>query len=196
MSDSPRFFKTPAAFRLWLKRNGSTETELVVGLHKKGSGLGGITYAEALDEALCFGWIDGVRKSLNADNYTIRFTPRKSRSVWSLVNLRHAERLKKTGRMNAAGLAAFETRDANRTGIYSFEQRKAMRLAPALVKQLRTDKAAWTFFSAQPPGYRSTAVFWVMSAKREETRLRRLGRLMADSTAGRRLPMLTGKKKV
>ena len=121
----PRFFATPLQFHNWLALNHDSEKEILVGFHKKTSGKKSITYSEALDEALCFGWIDGVRKSLNDESYTIRFTPRRAKSIWSLVNVRHIERLQKEGRMQPSGVAAFDARDPNRTGIYAFETGRA-----------------------------------------------------------------------
>jgi len=184
----PTFFKTATAFRRWLVRHHADTPELVIGFYKKGSGQGGITYPEALDEALCFGWIDGVRRGRDDVSYTIRFTPRKPRSRWSAVNVRHAKRLIEAGRMQPAGMAAFEKREGDRAG-YSYEERPTT-FAPAYAKQFRAAKGAWRFFQAQPPGYRRTATFWVMSAKREPTRARRLASLIACSARGERIPML------
>src|SRR5262245_46757810 len=146
----PRFFTSPDKFHDWLAKNHSSKKELLVGFHKKSSGRKSITYPEALDEALCFGWIDGVRKSLDEDGYTIRFSPRKPRSIWSLVNVRHIERLKKEGRMQESGLAAFDARDAKRTGIYSFENRPK-ELSVDCQKIFRANKKAWDFFNVQAP---------------------------------------------
>ncbi|HSE23550.1 MAG TPA: YdeI/OmpD-associated family protein [Pyrinomonadaceae bacterium] len=194
MEVTPRFFSGPTAFRKWLEKNHDQKNELLVGLHKKNSGKKTLTYAEALDEALCFGWIDGVRKNFNEISYTIRFTPRKPKSIWSRINVNHVERLKKEGRMMPAGLAAFAKKEDKRTGIYSFE--KAPREFPAkFLKNFRTNKEAWKFFSAQPPGYRRLVVFWVVSAKREETQLRRLEHLIKISANGERLGLLGEKKK-
>ena len=150
-----------------------------------------MTWTESVREALCYGWIDGVRRSLGDDSYTIRFTPRKPGSNWSSRNVRHVEELTREGRMAPAGLAAFEARRPDRTGVYSFERRQPARLEPAQERQFRTNKAAWKFFESQPPSYRKTAVHWVVSAKREETRSRRLAQLIEDSAAGRRLAQLT-----
>ena len=182
----PKFFTSAELFRRWLERNHDSETELLLGFHKKSSGKKSVTYAEALDEALCFGWIDGVRKSLDETSYTIRFTPRKPRSIWSLVNVKHIERLQKEGRMHPAGLAAYERRDAKRTGIYSFENR-SRELSPAYEKTFRQNKAAWKFFQEQPPGYKRLMIFRTMSAKQEETRLRRLKQLIECSEKGVRM---------
>jgi len=190
----PRFFPTPAQFRQWLERNYERETELLVGFHKKSSGKKSITYNEALDEALSFGWIDGVRKNLDETSYTIRFTPRKPRSIWSNVNVNHVERLIKEGRMHAAGLDAYERRDPKRTGIYAFENRPR-EFAPEYEKKFRANRTAWKFFEQQPPGYKRTIIFWVMSAKQEETRMRRLERLISDSEKGVRVGLLARKSK-
>jgi uncharacterized protein YdeI (YjbR/CyaY-like superfamily) len=190
----PRFFPTPAQFRQWLERNYERETELLVGFHKKSSGKKSITYNEALDEALSFGWIDGVRKNLDETSYTIRFTPRKPRSIWSNVNVNHVERLIKEGRMHAAGLDAYERRDPKRTGIYAFENRPR-EFAPEYEKKFRANRTAWKFFEQQPPGYKRTIIFWVMSAKQEETRMRRLERLISDSEKGVRVGLLAQKSK-
>ncbi len=184
---SPVYFESAKAFRDWLTSRHATATEIVVGFHRKESGRGGITYAEALDEALCFGWIDGIVRRIDDSRYGRRFTPRKPSSIWSLVNIRHVERLTKAGRMAAPGLAAFEKRTAARTGVYSFEQKSDARLTPAFAKQFRAARKAWAFFQAQPPGYRRGALHWIMSAKREETREKRLARLIAASTAGSRV---------
>lgn len=184
------FFASAAEFRRWLEANHATATELILGFHNKDSGRGGITYAEALDEALCFGWIDGLVRRLDASSHSRRFTPRKPGSIWSKINLRHVERLIAAGRMQPAGLAAHARRSAAKTGVYSFENRPED-LPPALKKTFRADARAWKFWSAQPPGYRRTATWWVISAKQETTRQRRLAQLIADSAAGRRLAMLS-----
>src|SRR6185369_7952462 len=160
--------------------------EILVGFHKKNSGKKSITYAEALDEALCFGWIDGVRRNFDETSYTIRFTPRKPRSIWSLVNVRHVERLQKEGRMHPAGTAAFERRTPERTGIYSFENRPR-ELSAEFQKEFRKNKPAWEFFQKQPPGYKRLMSFWVMSAKKDETRMARLKRLIESSAKRERV---------
>jgi uncharacterized protein YdeI (YjbR/CyaY-like superfamily) len=191
----PVFFESPSAFREWLARHHDSVLEAWIGFHKKAAGRKSVTYSEALDEALCFGWIDGVRRTLDEKRWTIRFTPRKPRSTWSLVNIRRAAALKKKGRMAPAGLKAFDTRDRARSGIYSFEQRAALRLDAAAEKKFRARRKAWSFFQAQPPGYRKTATFWVMSAKKEETRARRLDQLIGDSGNGRRIGLLARPQK-
>ena len=185
----PKFFTTPAQFRAWLEQNHDQETELLVGFHKKSAGKKSVTYNEALDEALCFGWIDGVRKSLNETSYTIRFTPRKPRSIWSLVNVKHIDRLQKEGRMHAAGLEAHARRDPKRTGIYAFENRPRS-LSPAYEKMFRQNKTAWKFFEEYPPSLKRTVIFWVMGAKKEETQLKRLHKLIESSEKGVRLGLL------
>ena len=188
-----KHFKSAAAFRIWLEANHASAAELWVGIYRKSSGLGGLTYPEALDEALCFGWIDGVRKRVDELSFTQRFTPRKPRSNWSLVNIRHFERLKKAGRVKPAGLKAFAARSHGKSGVYSFEN-KPRRLSPKLERQFKSAKTAWDFFQQQPPGYRRVSSFWIMSAKQEETRQCRLAQLIADSAQGRRLDMLGGGK--
>src|SRR5437660_11875112 len=189
-----RFFKTPAAFRKWLAANHAKSKELWVGFYKKNSGKPSITWPESVDEALCFGWIDGVRKNIDEESYQIRFSPRKPRSIWSAVNIRNAERLIKEGRMWPAGLKAYQARKENRSGIYSYEQRSPELVEPYLGK-LKRNKKAWEFFQAQPPGYRKTMNWWIVSAKKEETRLKRLEQLIEESASGRRIGLLTPSKK-
>lgn len=185
----PVFFATPAEWRAWLEANHASETELLVGFHKKGTGMPSITWPESVDEALCFGWIDGVRRSLGAESYTIRFTPRKARSVWSNVNIRRAGELIAEGRMTPAGLRAFEARTGERSGVYSFEQEDQAKvvLSPEMEARFRADAVAWEYFQSRPPWYRRTATWWVISAKREETREKRIATLIADSAARRPL---------
>jgi uncharacterized protein YdeI (YjbR/CyaY-like superfamily) len=193
---APRFFATPAAFRAWLHANHERSSELLVGFYKKGSGRPSITWPESVDEALCYGWIDGVRRSLDEDSYTIRFSPRKPRSIWSNVNVAKVEALLKAGRMMPAGLAAWERRDPARSGIYLFERSDAVAFDAAATRQFTANRAAWTYFQAQPPGYRRLATHYVASAKRPETRARRLAALIAHSANGERLPQtLSAKKK-
>ncbi len=183
------FFPTPADFRRWLEAEGQKTSELVVGFYKKSSGKPSVTYAQALDEALCFGWIDGVRHSLSAHAYTVRFTPRKPNSQWSAVNIRHVERLVKAGRMCPEGLKAFEGA-ASQPRRYSYEQRDQARLSASHERRLRSNRKAWKFFQSQPPWYRRTATFWVVSAKKEETRERRFEILLSDCAEGRILKPL------
>ena len=185
----PAFFASRALLRRWFERHHTRRTELLIGFYKKGSGRPSVTYSEALDEALCVGWIDGVRRSIDAESYTIRFTPRKPISYWSAVNRRRAAALEAEGRLRPAGVAAFERRDLKAPGKYSFEN-KPTRLAPPLEKRFRANARAWAFFVAQPPGYRRTATFYVMSAVKDETKVRRLTTLIEDSDAQRRLGIL------
>ena len=187
----PTFFAEPADFRAWLEENHERATELLVGFHKKATGRPSITWLEAVDEALCFGWIDGIRRSLGDESYMIRFTPRKPRSTWSAVNIARAKELVAEGRMRAAGLAAFEARSDDRSAIYAYEQRHDAKLTPDQEREFRANRRAWEFFHAQPPSYRKTALWWVVSAKREETRARRLRTLVEDSANGRRLRHLS-----
>lgn len=184
------YFASPAEFGEWLEKHHESARELWVGFHKKATGRSSLTWSESVDEALCFGWIDGIRKSVSAEAYVIRFTPRKSTSIWSNVNIKKVEGLLATGRMRPAGLRAYESRDSKKSGIYSFEQRKSARLTPVEERQFRAAKAAWKFFQAQPAGYRQLVTFWVVSAKRPETRARRLATLIDDSAAARRIRQL------
>ena len=180
----PTYFKTPADWRRWLTQHHADRTELWVGFHKRHTGKASITWPESVDEALCFGWIDGVRRSLNGTSYVIRFTPRKTDSTWSLVNTRRVNELIKRRRMRPAGLKAFRARRPERSGIYSFEKRPRQ-LPLKYGRPLRADAAAWTFFRSRPPWYRRLVAHWIVSAKKEETRLRRLAALIEDSAAGR-----------
>ncbi len=186
----PTFFARPADLRRWFEKNAARKAELLVGFHKRGSGKPSITWPESVDEALCVGWIDGVRRTIDATSYTIRFTPRRPGSMWSAINIAKMKELTAVGRMKPAGLAVFAARRADRSG-YSAEQRMSAAFAPEQEKRFRKNARAWRFFSAQPRGYRGLATFWVVSAKKDETRERRLATLIADSTAGRRLAGLT-----
>jgi uncharacterized protein YdeI (YjbR/CyaY-like superfamily) len=188
------FFDSPAGFRRWLEKHAATAQELWVGYYKRGSGKPSITWPESVDEALCVGWIDGIRKSLDEDRYTIRFTPRRAGSNWSLVNIGRVEELEKAGRMRPAGRRAFQDRNEERARRYSYEQRTA-KLAGAYEKKLRAVPKAWKYFRSQAPWYQRTMSLWVMSAKQEATRMRRLDRLIADSAQGQRIvPMKRAKK--
>jgi uncharacterized protein YdeI (YjbR/CyaY-like superfamily) len=179
-----QFFKSPLDFRKWLEAHHATAPELWVGFYKKSSGQLSITWPESVKEALCFGWIDGVRKTIDQVSYMIRFSPRRPSSVWSTINLRYVEELASKGLMRPAGLKAFEARKENRSGIYSYEQRSPT-LPDPYGKALHANKAAWEFFQAQPPSYKKTVSWWIVSAKREETRLKRLAELIEDSANGR-----------
>ena len=189
----PTFFKSTAEFRQWLEEHHATAQELWVGFYKKASGKASISWPESVDEALCFGWIDGIRKSVDDFSYTIRFTPRRPRSIWSAVNITRAGELERQGRIRPSGRKAFEARVEKRSGIYSYEQRKA-ELDDPYGKKLRQNKEAWGFYQAQPASYRKAANWWVLSAKKEETRVRRLEKLIEDSAAGRRIPQFTRKR--
>lgn len=179
MPAEPVFFATPEAWRAWLEEHHLDVRELWVGFYKRDSEKPSITWPEAVDGALCFGWIDGVRKSIDAVSYKIRFTPRKSRSVWSAVNIKRATELKKLGLMHPAGLREFEKREGARSQIYSYEQRRRTAILPrAYATKLRQQSGPWKFFQAQPPWYRRTSSWWVISAKKEETRLTRLSTLI------------------
>jgi uncharacterized protein YdeI (YjbR/CyaY-like superfamily) len=186
----PVFFANRREFRSWLRRHHQDTKELLVGFYKKDSGKPSITYPEALDEALCCGWIDGVRKSFGPDSYTIRFTPRKPGSNWSAVNIKRARELVSNGRMTPAGLREFERRDESRARQYSYE-RATCEFDAALQRRFKANARAWEFFQAQPPGYRRIVTWRVVSAKREETRLKRLEELIAHSERGRRLTLVS-----
>jgi uncharacterized protein YdeI (YjbR/CyaY-like superfamily) len=188
---NPTFFATPAELRAWLEEHHGDTAELWVGFHKKGSGRPSITWPEAVDEALCFGWIDGVRKRVDESSYAIRFTPRKPRSTWSAVNIARVEELTSQGRMRPEGQRAFERRSEDNSAIYSYEQRHAARLEDAQEQRFRANQRAWEFFQAQPAWYRRTAIWWVVSAKQEATRQRRLATLIDHSEQGRTVPPLT-----
>ena len=191
----PTTFERPQDFRRWLEQHHDSERELWVGYFKKASGKPSMTWPESVDEALCFGWIDGVRKSIDAERYMIRFTPRRVGSNWSAVNIARVAALAEEGRMRPTGLKAFEARREDRSGIYSYEQRDKAMLEPAFEKRFRAKKGAWASFEAMPRSYRQAAIHWVMTAKKEETRERRLGRLIEDSAAGRRVPPLTPRRR-
>ena len=184
----PTFFKDAAGFRRWLEKNHATAGELLVGFYRKASGRG-VTYPAALDEALAFGWIDGVRKRFDEQSYTIRFTPRKAGSIWSAVNIKRVRELIAQGAMKPPGLHAFEGRDERKTNQYSYERAHAT-FDPALDALLRANRKAAVFFDAQPPSYRKVATHWVMSAKKEETRVRRLAHLIQCSAKGTRIDQL------
>ena len=177
----PTFFATPTAFRAWLEEHHSRTPELLVGFYRRGSSKPSITWPESVDAALCYGRIDGVRRRIDDVSYSIRFTPRRSNSIWSAVNIKRALELTESGLMQPAGLQAFERRDEAKSAIYSYEQRHGATFPDAYEKQFRANKKAWGFFQSQAPSYRRIATYWVTSAKREETRLRRLATLIADS---------------
>ena len=183
----PVYFATPDELRAWLAEHHERAAELWVGFFRKETGEPSITWPEAVDEALCVGWIDGVRKRVDERRYAIRFTPRKPRSTWSAVNVARMAELTRLGRVQPAGLAAFERRAPERTGIYAYEQRATAALDAAAERTFRANAAAWEFFQAQAPSYRRTITWWVVSARREETRRKRLATLIEQSALGRRL---------
>ena len=191
MAHKPKFFPTLNDWRAWLEKNHAKLEELWVGFYKRDSGRPSITWPESVDGALCFGWIDGVRKSIDTASYMIRFTPRKPRSIWSAINLKRVGELQKLGLMHTAGLAAFAKRDGDRSAIYAYEQRQTAKLPPKFEKQFRKQTEAWTFFKSQPPRYQRTSTHWVISAKKEETRLKRLATLIDCSHHKRPIPPLT-----
>lgn len=182
-----RYFKTPADFRIWLAENHATSTELGVILHKKASGKPSMTWSEAVDQALCFGWIDSVARRLDDNRRVQRFTPRKPKSNWSAVNIKKVAELTAKDLMAPAGLAAFARREEARSGVYSYENRHLAALDSQREATFRARRVAWEFFSRQSPSYRQLSIYRVMSAKREETRTSRLARLIDASAAGRRL---------
>jgi uncharacterized protein YdeI (YjbR/CyaY-like superfamily) len=189
----PAFFPSPSEFRAWLEEHHGESDELWVGFYKRNSGKPSITWPEAVDAALCFGWIDGVRKSIDEVSYTIRFTPRRRTSIWSDVNIKRVRDLIESRLMRPAGLEAFRRREEAKSRIYSYEQRKTAKLGRAYEQQFRAHETAWRFFQAQAPWYRRTATWWVISGKKEETRQKRLAKLIEDSGHGRTIPPLTRK---
>jgi uncharacterized protein YdeI (YjbR/CyaY-like superfamily) len=182
----PKFFRTPANFGTWLEKNHATATELWVGFYTKDSGKPSITWPESVDQALCFGWIDGLRKRVDEISYQIRFTPRRRGSIWSATNIKCAKELARQKRMRPTGLKAFAARIENKSGIYSYEQRTT-ELEEPFAKLLKKNKTAWNFFKTQPPSYRKMIGWWIISAKKEETRMARLAKLISESAKGKRL---------
>jgi uncharacterized protein YdeI (YjbR/CyaY-like superfamily) len=185
----PKFFATPEDFRKWLEKNHDKETELSVGFYKKGSGKPSITWPESVDQALCFGWIDGVRHRIDDEAYKIRFTPRKPRSIWSAVNIKRIEELIEAGLVHQTGLDAYERRDDARSKIYAYE-REHVKLSKEHEAKFKKNRKAWEFFESQPPSYKKPALWWVASAKQEATRERRLETLIKDSENGERIAQL------
>ncbi len=184
---APLFFATPKALRAWFKANASKATEVLIGFHKVDSGIASVTWPESVDEALCVGWIDGVRRRIDDASYSVRFTPRKPTSIWSAVNIAKVEQLRKEGRMTAAGERAFAHRSESKSRVYAYEQADAAALSRAEQAAFKRDKAAWAYFESCPPGYRRTLLHWVTEAKRSETRSARLDKLIAACAAGERL---------
>ena len=182
----PKFFATQADFRRWLEKNYDKETELLVGFYKVGSGKPSMNWSESVDQALCFGWIDGVRRKIDGESYSIRFTPRRVKSVWSAINIKKVEELTEKGLMRAAGLAAFAKRDENKSAIYAYEN-KPTEFSEELEKMFRANESAWEFFEKQANGYRKLMMFWVMSAKQNSTQIKRLEKLIEASAGGKKL---------
>ena len=191
----PTFFATASELREWLEANDATATELWVGFYRRDSGQPSITWSELVDEELCFGWIDGVRKGIDDVSYANRITPRKSRSTWSAINIARARALIRLGRMRPAGLKAFERRTEERSAIYSYEQRKSAALDSKAARSFRANRKAWAFFESQAPSYQRAAIHWVISAKREETRQKRLATLIDNSARGRRVAPLAPRRR-
>jgi uncharacterized protein YdeI (YjbR/CyaY-like superfamily) len=190
----PKFFKSPADFHKWFETHHESETELWVGYYKKDSGKPSITWPQSVDQALCFGWIDGIRKRIDEISYMIRFTPRKSRSTWSNVNIKRAGELIEQDLMQPTGLKAFAARQEYRSGIYTYEQRSP-ELPAQYADKLKKNLAAWKFFQSQTPSYRKAINWYVLSAKKEETRLKRLGELIKYSAQGVKIPQFVALKK-
>jgi uncharacterized protein YdeI (YjbR/CyaY-like superfamily) len=188
-SPKPLFFATPSDLRKWFEKNHNREPELLLGFYKKASGKPSVTWSESVDQAICFGWIDGIRKSIDEESYMIRFTPRRPSSIWSAINLQKVKEHTKLGLMHPAGLAVFNQRDVKKAAVYSFEQEK-ISLDESYLKKFKKNKKAWDFFQSQAPYYQRTATHWVMSAKQEETRHRRLEALIADSERETRIKPL------
>ncbi|MDH3492300.1 MAG: YdeI/OmpD-associated family protein [Acidobacteriota bacterium] len=195
MKQNPKFFSDQQQFREWLRKNHKIETELWVGYYKKGSGLPSMTWPESVDQALCYGWIDGLRKSIDEKSYKIRFTPRKPKSNWSPVNIKKVAELKRKRLMRKAGIAAYEKRGKTRPGFYSYEK-ASIEFDEIYKSQLKKNKRAWDYFHTSPQGYRRQVVRWIMSAKRAETQQRRLELLIKHSAVGEKLPQYDWKKKV
>jgi uncharacterized protein YdeI (YjbR/CyaY-like superfamily) len=191
----PKYFATPKEFRAWLYRNHKKSDELLVGFYKASSAKPSITWRQSVDEALCFGWIDSIGRRIDDERYTIRFTPRRPRSNWSAVNIKRVKELSQEGLVAPAGLAAFEARDETRSAIYSYEARRAAKLDPSYERKFKAKKKAWSFFAAKAPSWQRAAIHWVMSAKKAETRERRLATLIDASAKGRMPPALTPPRK-
>lgn len=183
---TPTFFSTPADFREWLACNYKKETELIVGFYKLHTNKPSMTWSESVDQALCFGWIDGIRRKIDEESYSIRFTPRRRSSIWSAINIKKVEELNKFGLMTAKGLKAFSLRTANKSNIYGYGKKLA-KLDPKYENQIKGNKLAWDFFDKQPPSYKKQIIHWVMSAKQEKTRLSRLEKTIIESEKQKRI---------
>lgn len=182
----PKFFKNQSDFRKWLEKNHDKETELIVGFYKVDSGRQNMTWSQAVDEAICFGWIDGIRRSIDSESYCIRFTPRRPTGIWSAVNIKKVEELTKNGLMHPAGIAAFKRLNPEKSMIYSFESGEKT-LPPEFDQKIKSDTTAWNFFEKQPPSYRKRIIHWILSGKQESTRLSRLSKLIVESRSGNRI---------
>lgn len=182
--NGPVFFETGAAFRQWLDKNHHKAEELLVGYYRTGTGKKGMSWSESVDEAICYGWIDGVRKSIDEESYSIRFTPRKPKSIWSAVNIKKVEDLTREGRMMPAGIAIFNKREVDRAGIYTHELKEPPQLSEAFEQQFRANEKAWAYYQKMAPTYRKVTANWVMSAKQVATREKRLAELIRDCAAG------------
>ena len=193
--EKPTYYTTAQEFRAWLDKNHQSEKELWVGFYKKATDIPSITWSESVDQALCYGWIDGIRKKVDEKSYKIRFTPRKPNSIWSAVNLAKMKELEAKGLLQAAGIAIFEKRDEKKAKLYSYEQRKKATLPPEYLEQIKSNGKAWDFFENLAPSYKKNSVFWVVNAKREETRLRRLKILIESSEQGLKIPPFRRAKK-
>jgi uncharacterized protein YdeI (YjbR/CyaY-like superfamily) len=189
-SAQPTYFPTQATFRKWLQKNHEKAAELLVGFYKVGSGKQSMTWSESVDEALCFGWIDGIRKSIDEESYSIRFTPRKPKSIWSAINIKKIEELSKQGLMHSAGLAAFSRREENKSRIYSYEKEIAT-LSDDFLKIFKLNSKAWKYFQSLAPSYKNHAIHWIMTAKQETTKIKRLQELIRDSEAERKIKRLS-----
>ena len=187
--NNPTFFRTQASFRKWLEKNHDKAKELLVGFYKVNSGKQSMTWSESVDEAICFGWIDGLRRSINQESYSIRFTPRRPGSIWSAINIKKVDDLSKKGLMFPSGLVAFEKREEKKSAIYSYEKAPE-NLSDDFSKKFKSNKKAWEFFESMAPSYQLTAIHWVMNAKQEGTKLKRLDELIKDSEAGRKIKSL------
>lgn len=185
--NEPVFFETGAAFRKWLDKNHHKAEELLVGFYKTGSGKKSMTWSESVDEAICYGWIDGVRKSIDEESYMIRFTPRKPKSIWSAINIKKVEDLTREGRMMPAGLAAFNKREVERSAVYTYELKESAQLSEEFEQRFRANEKAWAFYQKMPPGYRKQTAHWVMTGKQAATREKRLAELIRDCAAGTKI---------
>ena len=190
INQPPTFFSTKSEFRKWFEKNHSSAKELLVGFYKVNSKKPSITWSESVDEAICFGWIDGVRRSIDDESYSIRFTPRKPGSIWSAINIKKVETLSKQGLMHPSGLAAFAKRKENKSRIYSYEKEPAS-LPKDFLKKFKDNKKAWNFFQSMSPSYRNSCIHWIIDAKQDATKAKRLEEVIRDSEAGSKIKRLS-----